>query len=317
MFALAFDLVDSLAPGCRNNSGYVIGLGGISTLKEPTDLRKPECPYCHLALKKIPGAKTKCPHCARSIFVRTRPEDFSRVLVTRAEAERIDTDYRNGRTTERLTNQAHKYYPDVADWAAILRERDSKSHQRTHPVTGNTIRSTIVSTPEPRGFFRFDAINRVAVEYARERAAEMIGKTWMNGVLIDNPDPRWSITDSTRMWLRDGIRLAFEDGMSPAELANLIMGTGRFSKYAAKLIAFTEIAFINIRTHAATAVKSGATHKRSFLSADNDDDDFCDAAAAAGEVDIDFDYGNGLLWPLFHLGCRCTVSFYCLKERLS
>jgi hypothetical protein len=61
--------------------------------REPIDLRKAECPYCHQALKKIPGAKTKCPHCACLMFVRTRPEDFSRVMVTSAEADRIETDY--------------------------------------------------------------------------------------------------------------------------------------------------------------------------------------------------------------------------------
>jgi hypothetical protein len=61
--------------------------------REPTDLRKAECPYCFQALKKIPGAKTMCPHCSCFMFVRTRPEDFSRVVVTSAEAARIETDF--------------------------------------------------------------------------------------------------------------------------------------------------------------------------------------------------------------------------------
>jgi hypothetical protein len=61
--------------------------------RERADLRKAECPYCLQALNKIPGAKTKCPHCACFMFVRTRPEDLSRVVVTSAEATRIETDY--------------------------------------------------------------------------------------------------------------------------------------------------------------------------------------------------------------------------------
>jgi hypothetical protein len=66
---------------------------GETSRREPTDLRKAECPYCFQVLNKIPAAKTKCPHCAGFMFVRTRPEDFTRVVVTNAEAARIESDY--------------------------------------------------------------------------------------------------------------------------------------------------------------------------------------------------------------------------------
>ena len=57
------------------------------------DERKAECPYCHKTLSKIPGAKTKCPHCGEFIFVRTRPKDNARVVVTKAEADKIDEEW--------------------------------------------------------------------------------------------------------------------------------------------------------------------------------------------------------------------------------
>ena len=60
---------------------------------ERVDRRRAECPNCNRALKKIPAAKTKCPHCGEFMFVRTRPEDSARVVVTGAEADRIDTEY--------------------------------------------------------------------------------------------------------------------------------------------------------------------------------------------------------------------------------
>lgn len=53
------------------------------------DLRKAMCPSCGSKLKKTPGAKTKCPHCKKYMFVRTRPEDNARVVVNEAEAEKI------------------------------------------------------------------------------------------------------------------------------------------------------------------------------------------------------------------------------------
>ena len=163
----------------------------------------------------------------------------------------------------------------------------------------------------------FDQVNREAVDYANERAAEMVGKKMVNGILIENPNPRWTITDPTRNWLREQIEKAFEDGMSPAQLAKAIRGNYAFSKARAKMIAFTEVGNINVRTHAEASKKSGATHKRSFLSADHDHDDFCDDAEAAGEVPIDYDYGFGLKWPLYHPLCRCSESFYWRKAEIA
>ncbi len=62
--------------------------------REQKDERKAECPNYHEALFKIPGgAKTKCPHCGEFIFVRTRPKDNARVVVTKAEADKIDEEW--------------------------------------------------------------------------------------------------------------------------------------------------------------------------------------------------------------------------------
>lgn len=61
--------------------------------REQKDERKAECPNCHKVLSKIPGAKTKCPHCDEFMFVRTRPKDNARVVVTKAEADKIDEEW--------------------------------------------------------------------------------------------------------------------------------------------------------------------------------------------------------------------------------
>jgi len=58
--------------------------------RDQKDERKAECPNCHKALSKIPVAKTKCPHCGEFMFVRTRPKDNARVVVIKAEADKID-----------------------------------------------------------------------------------------------------------------------------------------------------------------------------------------------------------------------------------
>jgi hypothetical protein len=48
------------------------------------------CPYCSFALEKKPGRKKKCPDCGSFIYVRTRPIDRERVLVTEAQIAEID-----------------------------------------------------------------------------------------------------------------------------------------------------------------------------------------------------------------------------------
>jgi len=50
----------------------------------------PVCPYCSKALDKIPSRKTKCPHCGNYMYVRTRPSDRKRVVVTEQDAVKID-----------------------------------------------------------------------------------------------------------------------------------------------------------------------------------------------------------------------------------
>lgn len=48
------------------------------------------CPYCNNVLDKKPARKKKCPHCDNFIYVRTRPQDKAKVLVTERQAEQID-----------------------------------------------------------------------------------------------------------------------------------------------------------------------------------------------------------------------------------
>jgi hypothetical protein len=178
-------------------------------------------------------------------------------------------------------------------------------------IEGETIpefRETVTANIAIRGVF--DQVNTDAADYATERAAEMVGKRLVNGILIENPDPKWRIDEPTRDWIRTTVTQAFEEGMSPAELSKTLRGSYAFSKARAKTIAFTETGNINVRTHAVAAEASGATHKRTALSADHDDDDFCDEAAGQGEVEIDFDYGFGMKHPLFHPRCQCSISYY-------
>lgn len=162
----------------------------------------------------------------------------------------------------------------------------------------------------------FGEVNQAAVAYAETRAAEMVGMKWVDGELVPNTDARWTITESTRSWLNDIVSDAFEQGMSPAKLATEIQSSGAFSLSRAQMIARTEISNAAVASQFAVSLAAGATHKRTFLSADHadDDDDICVDAADAGEVPIGYDYGLLQLAPLFHPRCKCSISTYVRKK---
>jgi predicted RNA-binding Zn-ribbon protein involved in translation (DUF1610 family) len=54
------------------------------------DERAAICPSCNGALKKVPGAKTKCPNCGEYAYVRTDPRSKSRRVVSESELEDIE-----------------------------------------------------------------------------------------------------------------------------------------------------------------------------------------------------------------------------------
>jgi len=63
----------------RNRRGVFKLIGNVKSI----------CPNCDQKLSKRPGRKAKCPHCGNFIYVRTRPSDKKRVLVTEDQAEAI------------------------------------------------------------------------------------------------------------------------------------------------------------------------------------------------------------------------------------
>ncbi|MHC3130322.1 MAG: hypothetical protein IBV52_09640 [Candidatus Bathyarchaeota archaeon] len=89
-----------------------------------------KCPYCNASLYPVPTRKKKCPSCGEFIYVRTRPSDRQRILVTDEEAKSLDALERLGvsqkeyQNTEKELSKKFKTAPSQGDivWA-ILNER--------------------------------------------------------------------------------------------------------------------------------------------------------------------------------------------------
>lgn len=160
-----------------------------------------------------------------------------------------------------------------------------------------------------------DGMRELAKEYARDRAAELVGKKWMNGKLVDNPNAKWRIDESTRDLLRGYVRDAIDAGDSAQELATRIENSFAFSENRAITIARTEIAKADSEGAIAGWKSTGLVKAKSWLTVGDDKvSDPCRANEAKGVVDLEWDYGDGVKAPPQHPNCRCTLLPELLEE---
>lgn len=154
----------------------------------------------------------------------------------------------------------------------------------------------------------FNALNAEALNYARERAAEMVGMRWVDGDLITNPNAEWAITDSTRDGIRSQVERAFEGGLTPGELASEIRDSYEFSDARAEMVARTELASAHVEGSLDAWRESGVVEgKRWILGSEHGDPDDCDDNEAAGVIGIDETFPSGDDAPPIHPNCVCDL----------
>jgi hypothetical protein len=133
-------------------------------------------------------------------------------------------------------------------------------------------------------------VNKLAVEWAENRAAELVTK----------------ITESSRDYLRADITQAVEEGWSTRQLADQLQANFGFSESRSETIARTETAFAdcngNFMAYKASGVVSG---KEWILGSEHDDYDECDLNAAAGVIPLDEAFPSGDQTPPAHPRCVC------------
>lgn len=149
-----------------------------------------------------------------------------------------------------------------------------------------------------------DLANESAIEYASERAAELVGKRVDgNGDIVDNPNPAYSVEETTREMIRGDITRAMEEGMSNEDLADLLADNYAFSEDRAMTIARTETAAADTQGNHALYTQSGQVAQKKWIVGDG----CCDECQELdGEiVDLDADFSNGVSVPPAHPNCRC------------
>ena len=154
-----------------------------------------------------------------------------------------------------------------------------------------------------------DLFNRRARDYAADRGAELVGRRWVNGKLVDNPDAKWAITDTTRDKLRSLIAKSYEDGKTPVELAQQIQDSFLFSEGRAEMIAKTETAKASVQGSVGAWRESGVVKGKSWqVSNDEGVCEECDGNQDEGIVALDDDFSSGDDAPPAHPLCRCALA---------
>jgi hypothetical protein len=137
----------------------------------------------------------------------------------------------------------------------------------------------------------------------------MVGKKWIEGKLVDNPNPEWAITESTRDSIRGYVERAIDEGWSPKHLADEIETSGIFSEDRAELVARTEIKNADNKGNMESYKATGLDLEKSWqVSADHPDDDECDENEAEGWIDINETFSSGDDSPGAHPRCMCTIE---------
>jgi len=149
-------------------------------------------------------------------------------------------------------------------------------------------------------------VNEHAVDYARDRAAEMVGKKWVDGELVDNPNAEWVIDEATRDMLRGTVTQAMEEGWSNDRLADAVSSSHAFSDERSSMVARTETAFADTQGNLAGYKASGLVSGKQWLTSA----DCCELCqeldGVVVELDEDFpnDGGDG---PPLHPNCECAI----------
>ena len=152
------------------------------------------------------------------------------------------------------------------------------------------------------------SLNQTAMDWAAERAAEMVGMKWSaDGTLIPNPDAKWQISATTRDEIRSIVKDAFADETKMSDLEASIRDAGAFSESRAAMIAKTEVKMAQVGGNFETWKQSGMVTKLAWLMSDSHDvDDECDESD--GEV-VNFgeEFSCGVMYPPCHVNCECSV----------
>lgn len=173
-------------------------------------------------------------------------------------------------------------------------------------VSKDGARESFAQLEVDTGGAALDQANERAVAWADARAAELVGKKWVDGELVDNPRAQWAITESTREFIRADVALAMSEGWSNDRIADVLAENYAFSDTRAEMVARTETARADIEGSLIAYREIGVVGKQWAVGSETDCD-ICEANADAGVLDLDDEFPDGTQGPPGHPNCVCDL----------
>jgi hypothetical protein len=149
--------------------------------------------------------------------------------------------------------------------------------------------------------------NQLAQQWAKKRAAELVGKKWVDGELVDNSRAKWAISDTTRDIIRDEIQTALGKETWMHDLIASLEESTAFSSSRAEMVARTEVSRAQVTGTLEAWKKTGVVKTVSWHNSVDDPCDECVGNAEAGEVELGRQFPDGSIAPPAHPRCRCSL----------
>lgn len=147
--------------------------------------------------------------------------------------------------------------------------------------------------------------------FARDRAAMLVGKkVGKDGTIVDNPNAKYKISNTTREDIKSAIRTALSLGENQEQAVERVR-TAIKNPRRAELIAQTEAVNAYQGGILAFGQKSGAVGKESQALNTSDQ---CADYDREGIVPLNYKYGGRYLGPSYHPRCRCALRLVYQEE---
>lgn len=153
-----------------------------------------------------------------------------------------------------------------------------------------------------------------ARDWAKERAADLVGMKKVDGKFVPNPNAAYAIDEATRGFIRADVVNAIEQGLSTQELAKTLQENYAFSEVRSEAIARTETAFASMQGALISYRETEARGIEMFKSWSTVGDDKvsseCLENEAEGIIPMGQLFKNGEDAPPQHVNCRCGIIPY-------
>jgi hypothetical protein len=195
---------------------------------------------------------------------------------------------------------------DFGRWTALV----VPTQTALADVSSQTVEDTLADLgAEPLEGDAAEEMSSWVADFARNRAAELVGRRWVGEELVEDATAEQAITRSTSEMIRDAVARALKEKLSSAEFIKLLASSEAFTPERAWRIADYET------TSAAWQATLQAFRASNRVEAatwrtmqDPDVSADCEENAAVGEVPLGQAFPSGHHAPPAHPNCRCWLE---------